>query len=294
MKVSVVMPSHNYAQYLSRAIECVLSQSYSNLELIITDDCSSDGSRAIVEDWKRSDDRVKTVFHTENRGVSAARNSGLAVSSGELIAFCDADDNWMTDKLKIQMECLRRRPESGLVHSDCLIIDSTGNLTGQRFSLLHQRSGQATSGSLFSELCQRNFLCISTVILRRECVQYAKRFEEGFRSLEDWVYWTRVSRKYPFYYVDDPLAEYRVHAASLSQDTNGISLARVKAYSLLLQEFEDIPSQIKSRMTYALGMSYAEIGDSRRAARAFVNSLRYDAFQVRAWPRLAQAFCKRS
>src|ERR1039458_8956951 len=94
-KVSVLMPSFNYAQYLPLAVRSVLSQSWLDLELIIIDDCSTDGSREITEELGRLDDRVVTLFHDVNRGLAAARNSGLAASSGEFIALCDADDIWL-------------------------------------------------------------------------------------------------------------------------------------------------------------------------------------------------------
>src|SRR5450432_802602 len=217
------MPSFNYARYLPRAIQSVLAQTHSDLELIITDDCSTDCSREIAEEWKRLDDRIVPVFHEVNRGLAGARNSGLAVSTGEFVALCDADDLWLPDKLKIQLECFQRRPDLGVVHSDSAIIDSEGNLTGELFSSLNHGKGQKTSGNLFEELCQRNFLCVPTVILKREAIQYAEGFDMRLRSLEDWVCWTKVSQKYPFYYVEDALVQYRVHGASLSQNPKGMA-----------------------------------------------------------------------
>jgi len=172
-KVSVLMPSYNYARYLPASIESVLSQSYSDLELIITDDCSTDESREVVEHFRRLDKRVVPVLHDVNHGLARARNSGLAVSSGEFVALCDADDVWLPNKLKTQMDCFRAQPELGLVHCDSAIIDGEGKLTGERFSSLLHRKGQAKSGNLFEVLCERNFLCVPTVILRREAIQPA-------------------------------------------------------------------------------------------------------------------------
>ncbi len=150
-KVSVLMPSFNYAQYLPRAIESVLSQSHSDLELIITDDCSTDDSRKIAEDWKQRDSRVVTVFHEVNTGLSGARNSGLAIASGDFVALCDADDIWAEDKLKIQLEKFRRQPELGVVHSDAVIIDGDGRSTGRRYSAEFHGPDQRCSGILFAE-----------------------------------------------------------------------------------------------------------------------------------------------
>jgi glycosyltransferase involved in cell wall biosynthesis len=288
-KVSVLMPSFNYARYLPVAIESVLSQSYSDLELIITDDCSTDESREIVEQWRQRDRRVVPVLHAVNHGLARARNSGLAVSSGEFVALCDADDVWLPEKLKTQMDCFRAQPELGLVHSDSAIIDGDGTLTGRRFSSLLHRRGQITSGKVFEELCERNFLCVPTVILRREAIEYAGGFEENLRSLEDWVCWTKVSRKYPFHYVKDTLVHYRIHAAGLSSNPMGMAQNRVKAFRFLLDSFSDIPPQLRSKMLYSLGVSHLETNESHNAFRAFVDSIRANPAQLRSWARCCQS-----
>jgi|SRR5271154_983706 len=288
-KISVLMPSFNYARYLPLAINSVLSQSYPDLELIITDDCSTDESREVVEHWSRLDARVVPVLHDVNHGLARARNSGLAVSTGEFVALCDADDVWLPDKLKTQMECFRAQPDLGLVHSDSLIIDGDGNPTGQRFSSLLHRKGQITSGNLFEALCERNFLCVPTVILRREAIQYAGGFEENLRSLEDWVCWTKVSRKYPFYYVEDALVHYRIHGAGLSSNPKGMAQNRVKAFQFLLGSFSDIPSHLRSKMLYSLGVSHLETRESREAAQAFLDSIRANPLQIRGWARCCQS-----
>jgi glycosyltransferase involved in cell wall biosynthesis len=288
-KVSVLLPSFNFERYLPIAIKSVLSQSYPDLELIITDDCSTDGSREIAEQWRRLDDRVVTVFHDVNRGLAATRNSALAVSSGDFVAFCDADDIWMPHKLKVQMECFLRNAELGGVHSDSAIIDGDGNLTGQRFSSSFHRIGQKTTGDLFEELCQRSFLCVPTVILRREAIEYAGGFDARLRSLEDWVCWAKVSRKYCFYYVDDALVQYRLHAAGLSSNVKGMAHNRVKALQVLLEAFSDISPRLRSRMLYSLGMALLDVGDSRGALKVFVSSIVADKLQVRSWARCCQS-----
>ena len=288
-KVSVLMPSYNYARFLPISINSVLSQSYSNLELIITDDCSTDESREIVEHWRKLDDRVVPVLHHVNQGLARARNSGLTVCSGEFVALCDADDVWNPGKLEAQMSCFERQPQLGVVHSDSSIIDGAGNLTGQRFSTLLHCKGQKTSGDLFEMLCERNFLCVPTVILRREAIDYAGGFEENLRSLEDWVCWAKVSRKYLFHYIPEPLVQYRIHGAGLSSNPKGMAQNRVKAFRFLLDTFSDIPLRLRSKMLYSLGVSHLETGDFREAATAFLDSARANPLQIRSWVRCCQS-----
>src|SRR6185437_10805071 len=93
-----------------------------------------------------------------------------------------------------------------------------GNLTGHRFSSLFHSKRQSTAGALFDQLCERNFLCVPTVMIRKEALAVAGGFDERLRSLEDWVCWTKIARKYRFGYVQEPLAQYRIHNASLSKN----------------------------------------------------------------------------
>lgn len=288
-KVSVLMPSFNYARYLPTAIQSVLGQSYSNLELIITDDCSTDESREIVEHWTKLDPRVVPVLHQVNQGLARARNSGLAAASGEFVALCDADDVWLPHKLETQMECFRTNPDLGVVHCDSAIIDGDGSVTGQRFSSLLHDKNQKTSGNLFTTLCERNFLCVPTVILRREAIDYAGGFEENLRSLEDWVCWTKVSRQFSFHYIDATLAQYRIHGTGLSSNPRGMAENRIRAFRFLLESFPDIPPQLKSKMLYSLGVSHLETSQSRAAARAFLQSVRENPLHLRSWIRCCQS-----
>jgi glycosyltransferase involved in cell wall biosynthesis len=289
-KISVLIPSFNYAHYLPAAIQSVLSQSFVDLELIITDDCSTDGSRGIAEEWTRIDDRVAVVAHDTNRGLSAARNSGFAKSSGSLIALCDADDIWSVDKLKVQLECFHKQPDVGVVHSDAIVIDSKGNPTGQRYSSRFHGKDQKCSGRLFDQFCLRNFVCNSSVVLKRECLTYAGGFDPRLRSLEDWVCWARVSRRYCFGYIDHPLLQYRVHPANLSTQITAMASLRVIAMSMLLDESGDITPQIRSKMLYSIGMSHIDLAEWKAACRTFRSSAKEDVLNLRSWVRCGQTF----
>jgi glycosyltransferase involved in cell wall biosynthesis len=292
MKVSVLMPSYNYARYLSESIESVLAQTHSDLELIITDDCSTDSSREIAESWSRRDNRVIPVLHKVNGGLAVARNSALAVSTGSFIALCDADDIWLPEKLAVQLQSFENRPEVGLAHSDTIIIDSDGRPTGQRFSQMIHKKNQKTSGDLFEELCERNFLCVPTVMFRREALEYAGGFDSSLRSLEDWVCFTKIARKYQFQYSAEPLAQYRIHGASLSRNSKGMAQNRIVALRLLMNAFPEIRPQLKAKMFYTLGSNYLETGDFRAALSAFSGSVRMDMAQFRSWARCFQSLVK--
>lgn len=282
------MPSYNYARYLQCAIDGVLNQTHTNLELIVTDDCSKDESVRIAQEAARRDPRVVLVKHKENRGLSATRNSCIEASTGDFIALCDADDVWLPDKLAVQLQRFQGEPNLGLVHSDAALIDSAGNTTGGRFSEAFHTERQATAGNLLIPLCRRNFICVPSVLMRREALEYAGRFNVSLRALEDWVCWALIARRYTIDYIGDCLVHYRVHGGSLSHDPVGMAHNRVIALQILTRAIADIPESLRAEMMYHLGVSYMEIGNVSGALSAFAKSLKGDMFRVKSWARVIE------
>lgn len=282
--VSVIMPCYNSSRYLSASIEGVLAQTYRDLELIIVDDCSTDGSLEIAREWQRRDDRILIQVHKENRGLAATRNTAIRASAGEFIAFCDSDDIWFPNKLDAQLAEFARMPSAGLVHSDALIMNSDGVTSGQLFSqFIGHRKDAEGAGNLLERLCRRNYLCVPTVMVRRKALEHANGFDERLRSLEDWVCWTQIAGAFPFLFIPGALAKYRVHAGALSANKQNMSRNRITALNILFDEAFPISRQTRAVMFYALGSSYLDTGDSRQAAHAFAKSIAESPFGVRAW-----------
>jgi len=115
--ISIIIPTYNRCAYLFRAIESVLSQTYQDFELLIIDDGSTDETEKHVTDLIKENKKIKYI-KTPNRGVSAARNLGIHISTGELISFLDSDDEWLPDKLKIQIDFLQNNQDLNLVHGE--------------------------------------------------------------------------------------------------------------------------------------------------------------------------------
>ena len=290
--VSILMPSYNYACYLPAAIESILRQTYRNLELVIVDDCSTDGSLSVAEEWLQRDSRIVLVRHERNQGLAATRNSGLAASRGEFIALCDTDDIWLPFKLEKQLDCLRTDSRFGMVHSDAWIIDKAGAKTGKRFSELYHRRGQPVRGELFDELCRRNFICVPTVVARREALEFAGGFDASLRSLEDWVCWTRLSAAFQVGYLNEPLALYRYHAGSLSNTKRNMAQNRLRALEILESTIAGISSGNRYVMRYSRGVSQWETGDYGGAARTFAALAKQRPWDCRSLIRwLASSAC---
>lgn len=287
------MPCYNAGKYVSEAIESVLGQTYQDIELIITDDCSSDESLEIINNYKCLDDRIRIIAHSNNVGVSRSRNEAMALSTGEFIAFCDADDIWEKDKLKIQCEFFRFDESCSIIHSDSLIIDERGAVTGERFSNRFN-TGEKLSGNVFQNLCLRNFINTPTVIFRKKCINDAGLFDEEFKYLEDWLYWIKLAVKYKFLYINEPLARYRMHSQSTRFDRKGYANCRIMGFQFILDNFQEIPAGIRSRLLYGMGRNYDYLGQPQQARQHYISAFKENKLNFKNLIRLLQSLIPNS
>lgn len=205
--VSVIVGVYNKERYVGECLRSVLAQTYPHFELIVVDDASTDGS--LAEIGKIEDGRIRLVQMPANSGLPAIpRNRGLALARGEYVAFLDADDRWLDQKLQKQVDFMRKRPEFSLTHTGCYVIDSAG----MRKEIRHQGS-VPPSGEYFRGLMKHCWICLSTVMLRRDLVDKIGLFNESpdYLTGEDWEFFWRTARYHPIGFLEEPLAEYRKH-----------------------------------------------------------------------------------
>lgn len=288
-RVSVVMPCYNCEQFLKESILSILSQTYENLELIIVDDASTDSSGDIIHSYASADHRVKPVRHPHNRGVAAARNSGIAESTGDYIAFCDADDAWEEDKLETQLNSIQMNGNVDFVFSDAKIINEVSQPTGHSFSTEHQPRELTNT---FLKLCVSNFINTSSVLFRRTCLNKAVPFKKEFEYLEDWIYWLQLSLYYQFYYIEKPLVRYRRHSNSSDRDRTRHFTSRTKCNEYILTTFSGIPNKIKSVIYYKLGRDYTELGHLHQSRDAYKKSLGENLFNLKSGLYLLRSYLK--
>ena len=210
--VSVIIPNYNYAQYVGDAIESVMAQTYKDFELIVVDNGSTDNSRLVLEGYeKKYAPQLKVVFQ-ENRGQAGSRNRGIKESKGDLIAFLDADDVWMPNKLEEQVELFDDQ-EIGLVYSSYWIADE--KLNRIRVQKAKYRGDIlplfATCGS--EALVDGGE---SNVVIRRKCIEVVGDFDEELDGSTGWDLYRRVASCYKIDYVDTPLMIYRNHGNNLT------------------------------------------------------------------------------
>lgn len=214
VKVSVTIPAYNYANYLPSAIQSVLNQSYPDFELLIVDDGSTDNTSEVIRGFLHNP-KVRHVYQ-ENQGLAAARNTGIRNTHGELVAFLDADDEWLEEKLERQVEVMDSKPQVGLVYTDVYFISEQGE------SLLDRRWAPRTKETMFEDLLFNNVVTgsASSSIVRRACLDRVGVFDETLRSLEDLDLWLRIAACFEFQRVDQPLTKIRHHQSNIQLDVD--------------------------------------------------------------------------
>ncbi|MBR8835694.1 MAG: glycosyltransferase [Stigonema ocellatum SAG 48.90 = DSM 106950] len=233
-KVSIVIPAYNAIAYLPEAVDSVLQQTFTDFEVLIVDDGSSDGT---VE-WanQMTDPRVRVISQT-NQGSSGARNTGITAAKGEYIALLDADDLWEPTKLEKQLRYLSENPSVGLVDTWTILVDQQGKSMGKVVV------SYAESDNVWKQLVQFKTVCCcdSTPVIRRSCFETVGLFNGDLRFLEDLDLWIRLASRYTFGVVKEPLVRYRQHPGSKSTNCQGT----LEAFRTIIEKaFESVSAEL--------------------------------------------------
>lgn len=268
--VSVVLPTYNRARLLPESIGSVLAQTYSDLEIIVVDDGSTDDTREVVSTI--DDRRVRYLGLTKNMGQAIARNAGIGEATANLIAFQDSDDMWLPEKLDMQISALRESaPNTGVVYT------AYERICGNRSEVLPSRRIATKTGDIHARLLKGNFITIQTTLIGRECFEKIGIFDEGQKTMDDWDLFIRLSGKYHVAFVDRPLVKYRVRSDSISVDLDRF----VRSYERILAKHkEEIPdnSDLLAWHYAVIGGHLCRNGDLSRG-RAYLGK----ALRLRPW-----------
>lgn len=214
--VSVIMPSYNSSRFITESIESILCQTYTNLELLITDDGSTDNTLEIIENYCRKDKRIKLFSLSGNMGAGHARNKSIREAQGKYIAFCDSDDTWLPDKLERQIAFMRTN-NCCFCFSSYFVCNESGQQTGIVI---------APSSVSLTDTKRDDKIGFLTAIY--DATMYGKFYMPTLRKRQDWAYVLLILKKcHKAFALKEPLACYRRSRGSIS--ANKLSLIKFNA-----------------------------------------------------------------
>ena len=219
--VSVIMPTHNSSKFLAASIESVLNQTYHNLELLITDDCSTDSTRDMLKSYAETDCRIKVEYLTEHGGPAVTRNKSIERATGCYIAFCDSDDRWFPDKLEKQIRHMDKY-HCALSSTSYLICNEEGQVSGVVYS-----PPQLT----LREMKRDNKIGCLTAVYDVKQLGH-KYYMPAIRKRQDWALFLNILKNCQICYcLKEPLAYYSHHRnGSVSSDKLGLIKYNVAIY----------------------------------------------------------------
>jgi glycosyltransferase involved in cell wall biosynthesis len=225
-RISVIIPTYNRSELLVEAIGSVLDQTFGDFELLVVDDGSTDNTHEVVKPFL---DRVRYT-RTPHRGVSAARNLGVRMTSGQWVAFLDSDDLWLPRKLELQLEALERESRYRICYTDEIWIKE-----GRRVN--PGRRHRKFSGFIFEKCLPLCIISPSSVLIRRDLLEDVGGFDERFPACEDYDLWLRITAREPVLFVEEKLIIKRAgHPGQLSNAYWGMDRFRALALRKILRD----------------------------------------------------------
>ena len=257
VKVSVILPTYNRIHTLKRSIISVLNQGFTDYELLIIDDGSTDGTKEFIADIR--DERIHYIKSPVNRGAANARNIGIRASKGKYIAFQDSDDEWLPDKLNKQVS----------------VMDEADMLTGMVYTRLFYDLGDKgrieyppesmsfdqKSGYIYEQILHRNLAGTPTMLIKRECFNKVGMFNTQLRKLEDWELCIRIAKYYKIILVDELLHKAYLTPGSLSSDTVSnvqATLSMLKIYKEEYIKYNLLEEKVNEIKAHALKINKAD------------------------------------
>lgn len=269
--VSVVIPTYERPTCLKRAISSVAEQTYDPLEVVVVDDCSDVPVTEYLDPDRSAFERFEVVRHEENRGGSAARNTGIEAADGEYVALLDDDDRWKPEKIARQVERLRQG-DVGAVFTGGRIVDGEGET--KRVSEAPARP--PTGSTLTKRLLCRNFVgSCSVFMVETDVIEATGTFDERFSSWQDQEWYVRLSRNCDFGSVTDPLVVYS--EGSTDRISDDVETTKNDTYPRFVAKFEPMAAEygrlFRRKMlawaTYRVGRALA-VNDRIPEARSYL------------------------
>jgi len=288
-RVSVIIPCYNHAHYLPDAVNSVLAQTFTDWEALIVDDGSTDNTCEVAAQF--TDPRIRYIYQ-ENRGLSAARNTGIRAAKGEFIALLDADDVWEPTFLEVMITALQAEPTASAAYCGFRYMNAAGKLLKQ--SVLKAVPSEQFHDEL---LYQGSWLNPCSVIVRAFAYREIGPFDETLHACEDSDMWLRLSEKHRFIGVPQVLVRYRRAGNNMSDDVERMSRAKIRVFEKHLGaldtpiEMWPVNKRLAIRQVYSMQVQeYLAQQDVSASAKAFLWLYQYQpefAFSLDLWYSLA-------
>jgi len=262
--ISVIIPAYNAVLTIKETIESVQKQTFTDWEIIVINDGSTDGTPEIIQSIK--DERLK-IFNYKNGGLPVARNRGILHASGEFIAFLDADDLWAVDKLEMQLKALQQHPEAGVAYSWTCFMDV--NEQGEPVAYLPS-SQYSFTGNVYQNLLVSDFIHSgSNTLIRKEAINSVGEFDPMLKSCEDWDYWLRLATHWDFIVVPEYQIFYRRTPGAMSSKVEVMKeaclIAMEKAYQAAPPELQYLKKYTMSSFHVYCSSLYIQHRDDKFA-----------------------------
>ncbi len=271
-KVSVIIPTFNRAHLIGKAVKSALSQTYQDFEIIVIDDGSTDNTEETVKSFNNF--KIRYISHSNNRGISAARNTGIRASRGEYIALLDSDDEWLPEKLDKQVDVLQNESsEVGVVCSWSYNIDEKGNYISKRY--LPKKDGY-----IYEDLLSTDPISVPTVLIRKECFNRVGLFDDLLNAQEDWDMWIRIAKYYRFALIKIPLAKCRLHSNQISKNP-GVKI--ITANRILVKYANELKKRPRahSKHYFYIGNRLCHMGKTKEGQRYLIKAISLYPFCIR-------------
>jgi len=296
--VSIIMPVYNGRQHLACAIESALNQTYPDIQLIIVNDGSDDGSENIINKYLH-DSRVTYVSNHKNMGVARTRNVALEHATGEFVSFHDQDDIWLPNKLSLQISALNLNPTLGLLHAQYARVDSDGMLLSEYIdkpSTAYENSNASVEvGDVLESIFVSNDIQPLTSIIPKNVLDEVGWFNPDLPGVDDYELWLRIAYRYPIGQLKTIVGYWRKHAMQQSNNGRLMQLTKLKAIDVFLDEHPKAKNRI-SRNKFIKRMHgmnqgsanhyFYDLQDYKTAKLYYRKALKFKYYDLNSWFKL--------
>ena len=291
--ISAVVTSYNHAEYLDQRMESLLNQTYPNLEIVVVDDCSTDGSAEVLTKYRKLPN-VTIILLEQNQGYANTSNLGVSLCRGEYIIFAECDDYSEPEQIELLYAALSRHDSAAAAFSRSTMVDEAGRITGDDFSFRDPEFRlHCSSDALIEAKLMRRFLMFSCVIPNMSAAMFRKRsFERigglssSFMACADWDFWCRMAEEDDFFYVTRPLNNFRSHSTTV-RNTYNISMYLSEIYEITFKTYCNSNLQFSDRIRFKYNMgviwaSYlsAPLGWLAALPRVWLLTLKYEPLLI--------------